>query len=239
MDKGRCVTLTSLLLLLLGALSACEDRSQVSPEVRQAQQRAEQQGPPRPTTQQLLTGPRKRLALSPIPFSVGVPMSWKIGTPKDGTVTILEGPTPSGDAQIQINLHPPLTKDKLDIILHGAKKEATEEPKKVQIDVRQLSPNITVLERRQIGMPGPLLVGPPRQEKEITATNYKWTITMFVPREDKQFDQDELNFVALTREQYDQDKELLDGIVKSLQFDPSAIPALPAASQPAAAPAVP
>ena len=99
-------------------------------------------------------------------------------------------------------------------------------PAKVKVDVRDLSPNITVLERRQVGLPGPLMVGPIGQEKEIIVTNYKWTITMFVPRDatNKEFDRHELNFVGLTREQYDQDKELLDPIIKSLQYDASAAP---------------
>src|ERR1043166_1307910 len=80
---------------------ACDERPQASKAVQQAASQGNQD-PQRPTTQQLLTGPRTRLTLGAIPFSVRAPLSWRTRVLASSGVTILTGPTPSGEAQIQL-----------------------------------------------------------------------------------------------------------------------------------------
>ena len=55
----------------------------------------------RPTTQELLSGPRKKLPLLPLPLSAQVPQSWQVKSITEN-LFFLEGPAPSGDVQIQL-----------------------------------------------------------------------------------------------------------------------------------------
>ena len=62
------------------------------------------------------------------------------------------------------------------------------------------------------------------QERTVTATPYSWNLTLYVPQ-GKNFGRYEINFIGLTREQYLQDKSVLEVIIDSLRYDPTALPA--------------
>ncbi|HEX8520923.1 MAG TPA: hypothetical protein VF669_01620 [Tepidisphaeraceae bacterium] len=215
-------------LILIGA---CDDRTSVPQNVQDAATKAQAdaaKGPQRPTTQELLTGPKKRLALTPLPFSAQVPGSWRVETLASGSLTVLTGPTPSGEAQVQLSSRSLTSKDELGVIQRAAKKElaTTQAGTKhvLKADFRKLG-DAELFERQAVGQPGPLVVTDlNNQEHTVTATPYTWTITLFVPKGDS-YAKFELNFLGLTAEQYKQDKALLDQIVNSLAHDPTAAPA--------------
>ncbi len=225
-----CVALTSILCWGL----ACDDNNTVPPAVQQAAEKAQAQGPkgpPRPTTQELLTGGRRRFALSPLPFSVSVPTSWKVDSLGAGSITVLAGPTPSGEAQIQLSTRSVAKKDELEIIQRAAKKEltqpATDSTKRtIKADFRKLG-EVELFERQAVGQPSPLtLTNPDGSERVETATPYTWTLMMFVPQ-GNDFARHEMNFIGLTAEQFQQDKGLLEGMLASLQYDPGNAPVMP------------
>src|SRR5437899_853670 len=84
--------LWSLVLLALLAGLACDDKNE-SPEALKARQQA-QQPPlpatkPLPTTQDLLTGPKRTLRLGEFPLSLEVPQSWGLKSSGDGSTSVI------------------------------------------------------------------------------------------------------------------------------------------------------
>ncbi len=222
--------LALLPLLALIAL-ACDDKNTLSPSARQAAANAQAQpdkAPSRPTTQELLSGPRKRLTLIPVPFSASVPVPWKIENLAGGSVVVLAGPTPSGDVQIQLSTRTAVKQEDLDIIQRAAKKElATTQPgtkRVLKAELKKLpNNNVQIFARQAVGQPAPLIITDANNHEHTeTATPFDWTITLFVPN-GPDFARYELNFIGgLTAEQHKLDQALLEGIMASLMYEPSA-----------------
>ena len=189
--------------------------------------------PDRPTTQALLTGPRKQVTLASLPLTAKVPESWTVEPIGAGTVTLLHGPTPSGTAQIQLSHRPFVKREQFDALLAGARKEMSQNPQTVQaVDTWQVTGGARAMERRSVGRPMPALpTDPLSTQPAAPRTGYSWTITYFVPAGEG-FDTYELNFVGLTREQYEADQRLLRGIIGSVEHTglPSPASTAPAAS---------
>src|SRR5689334_10431336 len=94
-----------VLAAFLGLGLACDDKNELPPEVIRAQQQQQQkQAATRagPTTQQLLTGPKKHLRLAGLPFSLDVPTSWELRSLADGALITVTGPATSGEINIQL-----------------------------------------------------------------------------------------------------------------------------------------
>ena len=221
------------LLVVVSLTASCDDKNAVPASVQQAAVKAQAEGPKgpaRPTTQELMSGSRKRLVLAPLPFSVRVPTPWKVDSLGGGSIIVLGGPTPSGEAQIQLTTRSPAKKEELEVIQRAAKKElsqpTTDSSKKtVKAEFRKLG-DIEIFERQAVGQPGPLTITDDKgQERIETATPYTWTLTMFIPQGSGDYARHEMNFIGLTAEQYKQDQPLLDDILKSLNHEAAAAPA--------------
>ncbi len=223
------VLLIAVGLLLIVAIG-CDDKDSLPESVQKAAAKAEDQAavPHRPTTQELVNGPKRRLKLTPIPFTARVPTTWKIDNLGGGNLTVLEGPTPSGEAQLQVTTRSQATAEDIDIIKRASKKEmATTQNMTgrhtIEAKFRTIG-GLQVFERRVVGTPAPLIVtDEDNQEHTVTATPYTWTLTLFVPQ-GANFNRYEINFIGLTREQYEQDKPVLESIINSLTYDPTALP---------------
>lgn len=175
--------------------------------------------PAAPTTQELLTAAPTRTAIRVIPFWISLPPGWAVKT--DAGVTILHGPTPAGVAQIQIGRHGSPIEKHAEMLITGAKKAAATHPGPYTLaEVRTLG-GVQVLETRSIGANRATpaidsagnIIAP-------NSTPLEWKISAFVP-DGKSTVICEAYFVDLTQEQYDRDKELLDKIVASLEYDPN------------------
>lgn len=172
-----------------------------------------QEAAPAPTTQELLEGVRQTVSLGELPLSVQAPPSWAVKPMRGTTHILLMGPTPSGEASIQLNNRPLTTADKLDIIVNGAKKEMQQFPQSIKLVELRTIDGAKVLERQRVGlMPRPSPDDPPGVKP---SPPFNWTITVFVPR-GADYDTHELNFVGLTADQYEADKTLLRGIIESI-----------------------
>jgi len=237
-ERAMKILAATVLVAIVLVAFGCDDSSSVPPSVQQAAVKAKAHGPqapPRPTTQELVNGPKRRLPLTPLPFSVSVPPSWKVQSLGAGSITVLTGPTPSGEAQIQLTSRATAKKEELEIIRRAAKKEMSQptteslSKKTIKADFRKIG-EVEVFERQAIGQPGPLTVqDADGREHTETATPFNWTLQMFVPQGDE-YALYEMNFVVLTAEQYQQDKQLLQPILDSLQYDVAAAPATTPAS---------
>jgi len=176
----------------------------------------------RPTTQQLLSGEQTRIPLRAIPFTISVPKNWQIKV--QAGIPILEGPTPSGVAQIQISRHASPIAQHSDRLVEGAKRDVQANPSPYALaEVRNLSGGIRALEYRSVARTPTTSAAIDSTGRKIAdvATPLQWKFTAFVPN-GRDTDLCELSFIDLTREQFDLDRELLEKIIASLQYDPQA-----------------
>ena len=161
------------------------------------------------------------MPLRAIPFNLTVPRGWDFKS-EDG-ITVLQGPSPKGIVQIAIGKHISPIPDHAKRLIDGAKKELADHPNQYALaNVRQDN-GVQILETRSIDAT--------RQSPTIdadgsvlapTSTPMRWKISAFVTN-GAELDICEINFVDLTREQYDRDKDFLQQIIASLQYDPKAL----------------
>jgi len=217
-----------LAAILCSAL-ACDDEPQVPQEVLDKSRKGDE-GPKKPTTQELLAGPRGVISLGPLPLTVRAPKDWKVETVGDGSVVLLQGPTPSGEAQLSLSRRPSAKPEQVEGVINGAKKEmATTQSAVKMAEARPLgSSGARVFERQSIGRTMPAM--PLDAEGKIMSkpsAAMSWTITVFVPQ-GEEVEAYELNFLGLTVEQYETDKELLRQIIDSLALAGTPAPPPPA-----------
>jgi hypothetical protein len=210
------------------ALVACDDRGSVPQSVIDQAKKAERDAaqpktPKRPTTQQLVEGHRSRTALIPLPLTMEMPPGWgklqDLGDAKiSASLNLLQGYTPHGEVQIQLASRPAMKQDALNRLVEAGKKEQTAKPQKVvRFELRPLG-NVKVLERQVVGDPAPYTVyDANNQPHTTTESSFTWTIQVLVPNEGA-YQVYELNFMGLTKSLYDQDKDFLEGILKTLQY---------------------
>lgn len=208
-----------MIVLLAGALaSGCDDSPTVPPELVQESttEAPQDMAPARPTTQELLEGPRRPVQLDNLPLTVQAPAGWAVERMEGTSHVLLQGPTPSGEAAIQLNDRPFTTGAKFEMIVKGAKKELQESPESIKmVELRRIK-GAQVLERQRVGsMPAPSPVDPPGL---TLSPPFNWTILVFVPR-GEDYDTYELNFIGLTADQYETDKTLLRGIIDSISVN--------------------
>jgi hypothetical protein len=198
---------------------ACDDTPQVPQSVLdEANKPKEADSSKRPATQELLGGRRTRTALVPLPLTMEVPQGWGQGQFKDipNPGNLLQGYTPAGDVQIDLAARPSLKQEQLDQLLEGAKKETAKNPT-MKVELRSLG-DVKVLERRSVGQPRPLEMLDSRGQPYSTVDSIlKWTISVLVPQGGA-YQVYELNFMGLTKSQYDKDKQFLEGILSTIQY---------------------
>ena len=216
------VAATMVVAGVLVAGSAC-DRQPEPPPAEPAESAASQpQLPPempRPTTQELLSGEQVRTPLRVIPFSLEAPRGWSL-VPRSG-LTIFEGPTPAGTAQIHVSRRSSPMPEHSERLMAGAKREVETNPGPDNFANVRTVGDVKVLEHRMVEKTRsqPTIDSTGRRIAD-TATPMRWKLMAFVPNA-KDFDICELTFVGLTREQYDLDKTLLQRIFDSLAYDTS------------------
>ena len=219
--KARKMALTFLAAGSLLWAAGCDDgtddvtQAVIDQQARQAAA-AEKALPKIPTTHELISGPRTTMALGPLPLTMRVPTSWKISVTSGAT--LLQGYTPGAtEVAIQLSSRPTLKKDELDAMIRGARKEQAEEPDSIlKVDLRPFGNGMQIYERQG--------VGEPREYQLMDSTGkvhtsmeqpFRWTVSVLAPHGDA-FQVYELNFVGLTKSQYDKDKDFLQGLLDTL-----------------------
>ncbi len=228
----RAATIAAAAAVLAGSLAAGCEEPPVAPPILTSEPSA----PPRPTTQELVQGPRTSIPLGSIPLTVRAPAGWAVKNMEGTSLTLLEGPTPAGEASIQFNDRPLTSAAKLEILASGAKREMEQFPESIKMaDLRTIAGGTKVLERQRVGrMPAP---SPDDEPGVKLSPPFSWTVTVFVARGGGGADYEtyELNFIGLTADQYEADKALLREIIDSVTVTaaaPSTAPADAAAPPP-------
>lgn len=182
----------------------------------------------RPTTQELLSGPYKRIALPGMPLSVQVPESWKIEIGKDYPATFLAGPSPSGQARIQLSKPDSFTfkQEQIDAIVAKAKKEMADNPKDYRKVESRMVGRMLVIEKLwitessspQVDAQGAVIYDDKGKPLTLTLRPAHWTLTAFIPNADA-FSRFELSLIDKLEEEFVQDERLLARIYNSLSED--------------------
>src|SRR5438874_1330048 len=84
----------------------------------------------------------------------------------------------------------------------------------------QLRPmgSVQVLETQKVGEPSKItLYDKNNQPHDSVESYFTWTLEVLVPHEDA-YQRHELSFIGLTRNQYDKDKDFLNGVLSTLAY---------------------
>lgn len=200
-------------------LAGCDDTSStLPPAVLEQASKPANTGPKPPTTQELLTGHRSRTVLAPLPLTMELPPGW-VRDPEAPAPNLLDAPLPSGaEVQLQLRPRPSMKQDELDRLMVAAKKEMAEKPQEiVKLDLRPMG-SVRVLERQRVGPPGPLTTYDANNVPHTsTESNFNWTLSVLAPFEGA-FQVYELNFIGLTKSQYEKDRDFLLSVLATLQY---------------------
>jgi hypothetical protein len=215
-----------VLLLALGgwALSGC-NRSGDTPS---PSAQNEPETPAHPTTQELLTGDRTQVDIKSAPLSMKLPPSWKIEL-VDG-MSMLEGPSPSGDATIMVTTLPGMSQQHIEMMVAGAQADAQKKQGREEVhDLHQVN-GLRAFEKITYSSSA---TQPSTQVDEVSApsadspTNasadaavdgplVSWSRLVFVPFEDNYLPCS-FSVGAMTPQEFDQDKAFLQSLLDSAQ----------------------
>jgi hypothetical protein len=165
----------------------------------------------------LLTGPRKRLVLGPLPLVMEVPESWKVETPAGGTVAWLDGPTPHGHVRIELTSQgTPFNAQSLKLMDEQAKREAATKAANAPevTPLRSVGGTARAREQREV-RPGTVVDEDGKTRKTEVLD---WSIEVYVGQ-DTGYTLDLLHFAMLPLDLYQQDKDFLEHIVSTLRYD--------------------
>jgi hypothetical protein len=185
----------------------------------------------RPTTEELLSGQRTQLDIKSAPLSIKVPASWKIEM-VDG-LSMLEGPTPSGDTTITIATLPGMSSKRIDMMVDGAEADAQKRPDRVQVhDLHQIN-GLRAFEKITYSGPStqptttPDLTAATPIDAPLDATTQpsdaaangpmiSWSRLVFVPFQDAYLPCS-FSVSAMTPEEFTQDQAFLQSVLDSAQ----------------------
>lgn len=214
----RCCS-TIFVAALVGCAVGCNNRP--APPTTQAETKSDSRGKAAPTTQDLAASPRAPLSLGVMPLSVNVPAGWKVQSPNDGQSMFLQGPAPNGDIAIALSRRPEADKKLMDVIIATGEKSHHDDPATFLLAEKRDRGEFTLFQTQKIYRPRG--TAPPDASGHANALPplLDWTVSVFVPSAGGRYRDYELNFVGLTLQQYQQDKDFLNSIVNSISYTPN------------------
>ena len=230
----------------------CDDKSDVPPEASRAAEARERElaamatRPAAPTTQELITGPKKTLRLGEFPVSLEVPAGWSMRSFGEGLAPLVtvSGPGSSGDIDIQLVQQSSIVPaDRLEAMVNGARKEVAAKPHPInKVELRQIGP-IKVLEQRMISnefvdgkppvevtsevpiadatsirLPKGAVI--PTTRAVINPHMVSWRFTLLIPDgSGKQYRTRGLTFQAMRLSEFSQDREFLETMMAGMKHE--------------------
>ena len=176
---------------------------------------------PRPSTQQLESGPRMNLNLKFDPLSLMVPMGWEVKSYNlgDGPQIVLEGPTVSDETRFRLPAARSITADQELLLEVKANESLTKHPELLGTSVVRDIGGAKVIEQLVIDQLQPtaedLHSGNPAASQPIESA--LWTFTVCVPS-GKSFTAYDLT-VGLTLKQYKADNKFVRSIMDTLKYE--------------------
>lgn len=155
----------------------------------------------RPTTQELVDGPRHELTLGSLPATISVPRSWELRSPTGQVpITGLAGPTPTGDAFIRLAKLNTLTPQTQQLYLDQVRQKAADSPSSLFFEIRDEG-GFRVIESVQPASDGTV----------------DWKLRLLASN-GLNFDQYEVSFLALPRSVYDADADFLRSLLRTIRL---------------------
>src|SRR5262249_53463242 len=153
----------------------------------------------------------------PLPLTMELPPGWG-PMQKARLPNVIQGYTPSGEVQIQLTARSSMKEAEFKAMLNSAKKEMAAKPEQiVKVELRPAG-EAQILERQRVGEPAPFKVFDSNNvPHETMESNFTWTIDVIVPH-DGAYQMHELNFIGLTKSQYEKDKGFLNSVISTLQY---------------------
>lgn len=185
----------------------CDDPVPVIAPPMPATAPAEPAAPARPTTQSLLTGPRTRTPLAPLPLALQLPPGWSLVTAAG--MPVLNGPAPSGDLTVLlISRNVPTAS--VALTERGAKDEAAANRSTRPLAEARTVNGVRLFERQSVGT---------RLTPDGSPT-FNWLITVYGPADadSETTPTYELNVMGLSRAGYESDKAFLYSILDSVEL---------------------
>ncbi|MDW8261570.1 MAG: hypothetical protein RMJ35_03515 [Phycisphaerales bacterium] len=204
--------------------AGCEEPTELPAPATAPAEPADEPAIRRPTTQQLVEGRWKTVTLSVLPITLEVPESWQQSAFSESGLLTLEGWTPSGEVQLRFSARPPLTADKFEGFVNGARKamEARGD-RKLRFELHE-KPGFKVLEQQFSEERRAMLATDAAGNLvEMEGTPLKWSFLIFLP-DAEGYKSYELGFVELSLEHYERDKEFFQRVMSSLRHDGAALP---------------
>ena len=164
-----------------------------------------------PTTQELMSGPYKRVLLSPLPFYARVPQSWENKMMEGTTLNFLQGSGPDGqDVQISLVIGTPVKSESLKNVLARAQRDADKDKNTYrEFHIRQIG-DIQVMEEQK------LFTSTDNPREQLI----DWKMTFFVPR-DLDYAPYVVDVLGMTTERFEKSKDLLKKISDSIEYERS------------------
>lgn len=174
------------------------------------------------TTQQILAGPRKPVALGVMPFTVDVPAGWAVqnhGDPGSPSLSMLEGPMSGGDAHLILRARENQSAERMKTLIDRISRDGPAIEKAGGIlSIRDLG-EVRVVERRDISRSATIsgTTAPATTLSDAIQRPIEWRITLFVPS-GINYEQYEMQFIDLTPAGLLLNEKLLSEIVASLKY---------------------
>ncbi len=166
---------------------------------------------------------RHTLRLAHLPLCVRVPDGWRIDILGESGLSSLRGIAGSDEFQILLAGRGKTRPEQLELRLEDMRREQKANPEKVKIARLVERPPLKILERQAIG------IAPTSQmiaDAGVGDTSpiYNWTLSVYVPS-GPTLQSYELNFIGMTRAQFQRHQQLLESIIARIDYDAPSAPA--------------
>lgn len=182
----------------------------------------------------------KPISLVAAPLLATVPVGWTTQESHDGSFVFLRGPAPSGNVQILVAMHGSTDEPGVTALVDAARRDQAAHEAQILVTNFNTAGNLRTLEKVIVDraattaptalqsatttsapaialIPGTLPSMGPVLSPDTRVT---WSVLVFIPRGDR-LDQCLLEVLGLTMESYAADKDVLQSIFKSVEYDAS------------------
>lgn len=175
----------------------------------------------RPKTDEIMSASWRPVQLGNHPLRLQAPPTWESKT--IGTAVVLRGPAPNGPppegvTEITVNKPPPFPKE-MAKSFEAEQRRAATRPAAAATTAPASATEINAVTAREIGPNRVLDLRRLQPAVGNLPPMVDWRLVVFVPAGADTVNTYQLNFIGLTLDQYQKDKELLEKIVNSLEVD--------------------
>lgn len=212
----RSTALAALCCLILSA--GCDD-SYTPPPGSSGSTTAATEPAATVTTAAADSGPRERIALGKIPFTIEAPKGWRV-QPGVTQEIVLHGRAPSGEVDVLLGAGTNVKADALPMLVKQSARGSNDRHIKNEVVQRA---NLTIVKSI-----APQLAPGSTASPDPELVPMGWTVQVIVSGTGTDLPSYQLTFLGLSQAMFDKDEAFLQQVMDSLRYDPAAtVPAAP------------